>query len=95
MLQWSKIVNQTVSGLVEGIGPFNFVRESLGKAKAGADLIVVSQTPTEALVREWQEHRLNDYVRLIAGQELGTKAEHLQLAAAGKYPEERILMISR
>ena len=34
------------------------------------------------------------YVRLRkAGQELGTKTEHLKLAAKNKYPPERILMI--
>jgi hypothetical protein len=29
----------------------------------------------------------------MAGQEMGSKAEHLQFAAAGKYPPENILMI--
>ena len=58
-----------------------------------ADLIVVSQTPVEALTREWQEHCIDDYVRIIAGQEYGTKAEHLKYAAKGKYPDEKILMI--
>ncbi len=30
---------------------------------------------------------------MIAGQEHGTKAEHLKYAAKGKYPDEKILMI--
>ena len=30
---------------------------------------------------------------MIAGQELGTKAEHLALATCGKYPPDRVLMI--
>ena len=33
------------------------------------------------------------YVRAIAGQEIGTKTEHLTMAAKGKYPDNRILMI--
>jgi len=61
--------------------------------KGKADVIVVSQTPTEALEREWAEHDIAKDVRLIAGQELGTKTEHLQFSAAGKYPSEKILMI--
>jgi len=44
-------------------------------------------------VREWAEHGIERSVRLIAGQELGTKTEHLQMAAAGKYPADKILMI--
>jgi len=30
---------------------------------------------------------------MIAGQEHGTKAEHLKYGAKGKYPDEKILMI--
>ena len=58
-----------------------------------ADLIVVSATPGEALVREWEEHDIARYVRVIAGQEMGTKAEHLTLAARGKYRSDHMLMI--
>lgn len=58
-----------------------------------ADSIVVSQTPLEALEREWKENEIDKYVRIIAGQEYGTKTEHLTLAAKGKYPDNRILMI--
>jgi len=61
-------------------------------AKA-ADIVVVSATPTEALIREWQEHDLAGFARVIAGQEMGTKSEHLKWAADGKYPQEKILMI--
>lgn len=93
VLEWSRIVNQTVSEVVKGIEPFEFVRESLEKARAKADLMVVSQTPLEALRREWEEHRLDGLVEVIAGQEHGTKTEHLKYAANGKYPKGRILMI--
>jgi phosphoglycolate phosphatase-like HAD superfamily hydrolase len=58
-----------------------------------ADVIVVSQTPTEALVREWAEHQIDRDVRLIAGQELGTKTDHIRLAAGGKYAPSRMLMV--
>jgi len=54
---------------------------------------VVSQTPVEALAREWEENNIDGYVRIIAGQEYGTKTEHLALAAKGKYPDSKILMI--
>ena len=93
VLQWSLAVNLAIKEMVKGIGPFPYVREGLEKACARADMIVVSQTPSEALEREWKEHNLDGYVRVIAGQEYGTKAEHLQYAASGKYKAGRVLMI--
>jgi phosphoglycolate phosphatase-like HAD superfamily hydrolase len=92
-LAWSLKVNEDIAELVFGITPFPFVRECLEKMKTKADAMVVSQTPYEALKREWEENKIDHYVRAIAGQEHGTKAEHLKYAASGKYPNEKILMI--
>jgi phosphoglycolate phosphatase-like HAD superfamily hydrolase len=92
-LEWSKEVNKDIAELVFDVPPFPFVKEVLDKIFPKADLIVVSQTPGEALVREWEEHNIRSYVKVIAGQEYGTKAEHLKYAAKGKYPEQKILMI--
>ncbi len=92
-LTWSKEVNKIISEIVYDIPPFPFVKESLEKMHPKADLMVVSQTPVEALTREWKEHNIDSFVRLIAGQEYGTKAEHLKFSAKGKYPPEKILMI--
>lgn len=90
---WTRAVNATVADLVHGVPPFPFVRESLEKMHGKADMVVVSATPTEALIREWQEHDIAKYSRIIAGQELGTKEMHLALAAKGKYPVGHILMM--
>lgn len=92
-LTWSKEVNKAIEEMVFDVPPFPYVIDSLKKVSNKADVIVVSQTPFEALKREWDEHKMNGYVKLIAGQELGTKAEHLKYAAKGKYPDEKILMI--
>jgi phosphoglycolate phosphatase-like HAD superfamily hydrolase len=92
-LAWSEDVNRSVAHLVHGVPPFPYVRESLERLATTADVIVVSATPCEALVREWEEHEIDRYARVIAGQEMGKKAEHLELAAHGKYPRERILMV--
>jgi len=93
VLTWSQSVNTAVADIVRGVPPFPHVRESLGKASAHADMIVVSATPGEALEREWAEHGIDHHVSVIAGQEMGKKADHLALAARGKYPSNRILMI--
>lgn len=92
-LKWSKAVNEDIGKMVYGIAPFPLVKESLEVINCQADAIVVSQTPVEALEREWKENNINNYVQIIAGQEYGTKTEHLALAAKGKYPENKILMI--
>ena len=92
-LGWSEAVNATIADMVYGVPPFPFVRQSLEKMCAQADAIVVSATPGEALQREWDEHDIAKHCAVIAGQERGSKREHLQLAAAGKYPKDHVLMI--
>ena len=93
-LAWSVAVNDTVADMVHGVPPFPFVRESLIKALPRADMVVVSATPGEALTREWQEHEIDRFVRAIAGQELGSKKEHLQMTTGdGKYAPGHVLMI--
>lgn len=93
IFEWSKQVNSDIANMVYGIGPFPYVKESLEKMNGKADAIVVSQTPVEALVREWEENNIDKMVRVIAGQEYGTKKEHLEFAAVEKYPSDKILMI--
>jgi len=90
---WSDAVNAAIADIVHGVPPFPLVRESLQKLSAKADAMCISQTPAEALQREWAEHGIDQFVKVIAGQEMGTKTEHIKFAAAGKYVPEKILMI--
>jgi phosphoglycolate phosphatase-like HAD superfamily hydrolase len=92
-LDWSEAVNNSIADIVHGVPPFPFVRESLEEISAWADIIVCSATPIEALKREWEEHDIARYVRVIAGQENGSKAEHIKLASEGKYDKDKILMM--
>ena len=93
VLEWSLTVNARVAEVVQHVPPFKWVRESLEKIRESSDAIVVSQTPEEALAREWRESGMDGYVSVIAGQELGTKTEHLAMATAERYPSENVLMI--
>jgi phosphoglycolate phosphatase-like HAD superfamily hydrolase len=92
-LAWSVKVNEAVAEIVKNIPPFPYVRESLEKMRAKADVVVVSATPCEALEREWAEHDIAKYTDIIAGQEMGKKAQHLDYATTGKYEQGRVLMI--
>jgi len=92
-LNWSKEVSVAIRKIVRNIPPYPTVSEILGRAAEKADLVVVSQTPSADLEREWVEYDIAKYVRLIAGQEYGTKSEQLKLASSGKYDKNKILMI--
>ncbi|OGS23633.1 MAG: haloacid dehalogenase [Elusimicrobia bacterium RIFOXYB2_FULL_48_7] len=92
-LEWTNDANTRIAEMVKGAYPYTGVRESLEKLSKSADVIIVSATPGEALEREWEEHDLVKYVSLIAGQELGSKKEHIMLASEGKYDKANVLMI--
>ena len=93
VLDWSNAVNSSIARMVQGVPPFPAVEAILRRLQEQADVIVVSATPSEALRREWAEHRLDRYVRVIAGQEVGSKSEMLQQAAAGRYAAGHVLMV--
>ncbi|HUT33561.1 MAG TPA: HAD family hydrolase [Planctomycetota bacterium] len=93
LLYWTHVVNGLVGLYVYDVPPFPHCRKSLEKLAPVADIICVSATPYEALAREWEEHGISRHAAVICGQEQGKKETHLALAAKGKYPPHRILMI--
>jgi phosphoglycolate phosphatase-like HAD superfamily hydrolase len=90
---WTEAINMDISEKLHSIPPFPHAKTAVKNLSGIADLVIVSQTPLEALEREWEEHNLKKYVKAVAGQEHGTKTEHIALAAKGKYPDKNILMI--
>ena len=93
VMEWSLGVNESVAEIVYNLPPFPGVRETLQRLQNKADVIVVSATPDEALQREWAEHEIDTYVAVIAGQEMGTKTEHLTITTKDRYAENRVLML--
>ncbi|MBN1155822.1 HAD family hydrolase [candidate division KSB1 bacterium] len=93
VMDWSVTINQAVARIVKGVGPFPLLPEILTHMREKADVIVVSSTPAEALIREWEEHDIDRFVSIIAGQEMGSKKEHLKYTTADKYQPEKVLMI--
>ncbi|HNX35537.1 MAG TPA: HAD family hydrolase [Kiritimatiellia bacterium] len=93
LLEWSLAINADIDARMQPVPPYIWAKQGLELIRHNSDAIVVSQTPEEALVKEWNLHRLHGYVDLIAGQELGTKAEHLRIAGGRKYAPERVLLI--
>jgi phosphoglycolate phosphatase-like HAD superfamily hydrolase len=92
-LGWSVAVNEAIDAMVCNIPPYPYVRQSLEKLGAVADLIVCSATPQDALAREWAEHGIDRHVAAICGQEIGSKQEILERACREGYGPHRVLMI--
>jgi phosphoglycolate phosphatase-like HAD superfamily hydrolase len=92
-MAWSNAVNACIADMVKGLPPFPFVAESLKFLQGKADTLVVSASPVEEVIHEWEENHIASLVRLFAGEEQGNQAEHLSVAAKGKYAPDRILMI--
>ena len=93
LLEWSLAINADINSNMREIPPFAWAQKAIEIVGRKSDVFVVSQTPEEALVKEWNLHNIHRYVYLIAGQELGTKAVHLEIAAGDKYDRNRVLMI--
>ena len=93
VLEWSLAVNADIDRHMRPVPPFPWTKPCLEKMHAQSDLIVVSQTPEEALIKEWRQHKIDHLVGLIAGQELGTKSEHIRFASEGRYAAGRVLMV--
>jgi phosphoglycolate phosphatase-like HAD superfamily hydrolase len=92
-LEWSRAVNRAIAGVVKGVPPFPWFRACAERLAPRADIICVSVASGEVLEREWQEHHIAKYAAVLAGQEMGSKKEHLKIAAGGKYPKDCVLMI--
>jgi phosphoglycolate phosphatase-like HAD superfamily hydrolase len=92
-LRWSTAVNESIDQMVHSIPPFPFVRASLERLAAVADMVVCSATPQKALEKEWAEHNIHGHVAVICGQEVGGKQEILQHTGKHGYARTRVLMI--
>ncbi|MCD6318844.1 HAD hydrolase-like protein [Candidatus Aerophobetes bacterium] len=94
LLGWSEAVNRTFPHISAKIPPFSGVKESLDLMAQHADVMVVSKTPYEDLANYWEAQGIASYVHIIAGQEMGSKAHHIEVAKkVGKYEDDHVLMI--
>lgn len=93
LLAWSLAINEDIHANMRPVPPFRWAKTALERIHATSDAIVVSQTPEEALIKEWDQHGIRPFVDLIAGQELGTKTEQIRSATRGQYAPLKILMI--
>lgn len=93
VLEWSLAVNVAIETHMRPVPPFPSALQALKLIGESSDALVVSQTPYEALEREWREHRIAEYVNAIAGQEVGSKERQLRAAMGDFYAPHQVVMI--
>lgn len=93
VVMWTDAVNNEITARLHSIQPYPQARKAIERISQIADVLVISQTPLEALEREWTDNNIRKFVSSLAGQEHGTKTEHIAIASKSKYPDDRILMI--
>lgn len=94
LLGWSEAVNRMFPHISAKISPFDKVKECLELTAQDADILIVSKTPYLDLANYWEAQGIAKYVQIIAGQEMGSKGHHIEVAKkAGRYEDDQVLMI--
>lgn len=91
--RWSAEVDENIERIVHGVAPLPGVKEAFAQIAQFADIVIVSATPHEAIVREWGAQGLLEHITVVAGQELGSKKECIRKAMTGKYAADHVLMV--
>ena len=93
-LEWSENTNRRVSEISSGIPVFPGVGSCLESASKQADLMICSAASTQTLLAEWKHAGLLRFISFTAGQEYGSKANHLKQATqAGSFEPGHVLMV--
>jgi phosphoglycolate phosphatase-like HAD superfamily hydrolase len=94
LLGWSEAVNRTFPYVSAKIPPFDNVKDCLELMAQHADILIVSKTPYTDLANYWEDQGIAKYVQIIAGQEMGSKGHHIEVAKkAGQYEDNQVMMI--
>jgi len=94
LLGWSEAVNRMFPHISAKMPPFDKVKECLELMAQYADILIVSKTPYSDLANYWEAQGIAQYVQIIAGQEMGSKGHHIEIAKkAGKYEDDQVMMI--
>lgn len=93
VLEWSNAVNKAISELPEDDKPFPSVKEGLEIISSVADVAIVSSANGGAVIAEWTRHELAPFVKVMLGQEAGTKATCIANLKKNNYYEDEVLMV--
>ena len=91
--RWSAEVDANIERIVHGVAPLPGVKEAFAEISQFADIVIVSATPHEAMIREWSSQGRLEHITAVAGQELGTKKVCIRKAMADRYAAGHVLMV--
>ncbi|OPJ62523.1 HAD family hydrolase [Clostridium chromiireducens] len=92
-LEWSNAVNKAISELHNEDKPFPFVKEGLEIISMVADIAIVSSANGRAVMEEWTRHELAPSVKVMLGQEAGTKAACIAGLKENNFSNDKVLMV--
>ena len=93
-LYWSNELEELVSRFVRGITPFPHVKDVLALLGERADVVLVSATRHDTLLKENTDSGVAALFSFITGQEYGTKSEIIaRLLTIGGYDPDNVLKI--
>ena len=93
-LAWSKAVNEEIKKLPEEEKlPFEGVKEGLKVAHNFCDVAIVSSANPDAVLEEWEQHKLMEHVDIMLAQNAGSKAFCIEKMLEKGYEKHHVLMV--
>ena len=93
-LEWSRAVNKSIDLLSDDEKlPFEGVKEAIIAAKEIADIAIVSSANEKAVLDEWTQHGLLEYVDIVLTQNIGSKAYCINKLMEKGYNKTNALMV--
>ena len=93
-LTWSKEVNRAIEAIpMSKKRPFEGVKEALQDANSFADVVIVSSANREAVMEEWEYHKMLLCVDQVLTQEDGSKADCIGKFLQKGYDPEKVLVV--
>ena len=93
-LQWSYEINDRILMLSHtDKPPYLGVKEFFDFAHGKVDIALISSSNMSALVEEWSNHNLIQYLDVLTSQEIGTKEECVHQLIEKGYNPRHVLMI--
>lgn len=91
---WSEAVNTAITKLpVSEKVPFAGVQQSLVFAKEFADVCIISAANPEAVIEEWTQHNLIQYVDVSLAQDIGPKEYCISRMLEFGYDLNKVVMV--
>ena len=93
-LSWSIEVNKAIDLLTDDEKCiFPGVREAIIECKKYSDIAIVSSANEKAVLDEWSNHGVLEYVDIVLTQNIGTKEYCIKKLIEKGYNEDKVLMI--